>query len=85
VSETADCYDCTAAMAELDAFVRGELGAESVGRMREHFTRCGHCSAIAQYEAAFRARLRALAGPCCPDALRARISALLANGSDASA
>jgi anti-sigma factor (TIGR02949 family) len=85
VSETTDCYDCTGAMAELDAFVRGELGAESLERMRQHLARCSHCDTAAQYEAAFRARLRALAGPCCPEALRARINTLLADGTDAPA
>ncbi len=83
MSDTTDCYDCTGAMAELDAFVRGELGAESVERMRQHLARCGHCGAVAQYEAAFRARLKALACPCCPDALRTRIQTLLATGPDA--
>lgn len=83
MSETSDCYDCAGAMAELDAFVRGELGAESVERMRQHFARCGHCGAIAEYEAAFRARLKALAGPCCPEALKARIQSLLAADPDA--
>lgn len=82
MNETTDCYDCSGAMAELDAFVRGELGAESVERMRQHLARCGHCETVAQYEGAFRARLKALAGPCCPEALRARIGALLATETD---
>ena len=82
MSTTTDCYDCRGAMQELDAFVRGELGADSVERMQQHLARCAHCGAIAQYEAAFRARLKALAGPCCPETLRARIQAMLSPGTD---
>ncbi|MBK7593981.1 MAG: zf-HC2 domain-containing protein [Gemmatimonadetes bacterium] len=73
--------NCTDALAELDAFLRGELPVESVERMQGHLTRCRHCTQIGRYEQAFRSRLQRLgAGTECPDALRARIAALLAEG-----
>ncbi len=71
-------FDCTAALAELDAFLRGELPVESVERMQSHLVRCRHCTQIGHYEQAFRARLQRLgSGMECPAALRARIAALL--------
>lgn len=76
-------FDCTAAMAELDAFVRGELPASAAERMQGHLERCGHCREIGAREHAFRTRLRQLqAGCCCPEELRTRIAALLARGGD---
>jgi hypothetical protein len=57
------------------------LPVESVERMQGHLTRCRHCTQIGRYEQAFRSRLQRLgAGTECPEALRARIAALLANG-----
>lgn len=82
-----DCisYDCTKASTELDAFVRGELPLEDAGRMQQHLARCGHCADVARLEQAFRARLRQMGDGCCPDRLRERIVALLAqHGADAS-
>lgn len=74
-------FDCTAALAELDAFLRGELTAEVAERMQGHLVRCRHCTQIGHYEQAFRARLQRLGSTTeCPEALRARIAALLANG-----
>lgn len=74
----ATSYDCSKASAELDAFVRGDLPLEAAERMQEHFERCGHCADVARYEQAFRDRLRRMGDGCCPDELRARIVALLA-------
>ncbi|HET9064860.1 MAG TPA: zf-HC2 domain-containing protein [Gemmatimonadales bacterium] len=82
-----DCtsYDCSKASAELDAFVRGDLPLDQAERMQEHLERCGHCADVARYEQAFRARLRRMGDGCCPDGLRTRILALLAqHGPDAS-
>lgn len=74
-------YDCAAALAELDAFVRGELPLEAADRMQRHLARCQHCEQIDRYERAFRARLQRVGpGACCPEPLRARIAALLAEG-----
>lgn len=72
-------YDCTAALAELDAFLRGELPVEAAERMQGHLVRCRHCTQIGRYEQAFRARLQRLGATTeCPEALRTRIAALLA-------
>lgn len=79
MSQAQPQYDCTRALDELDAFVRGELGVEEAERMQVHLERCGHCASVARYEQAFRARLRTMAGGCCcPETLRKRIEALLA-------
>ncbi|MEO8480503.1 MAG: zf-HC2 domain-containing protein [Gemmatimonadota bacterium] len=83
-----DCtsYDCRKASAELDAFVRGDLPLDAAERMQEHLERCGHCADVARHEQAFRDRLRRMGDGCCPDELRARIMALLAqDGSNADA
>ncbi len=75
-------YDCTAALAELDAFLRGELPIESAERMQQHLVQCRHCTQIGHYEQAFRTRLQRLGQQLeCPDALRARIHALLLDAS----
>ncbi len=79
MSQAEQGYDCTRALDELDAFVRGELSLDEVERMQVHLDRCGHCATVARYEQAFRERLRTLQQRCCcPDTLRARIEALLA-------
>lgn len=73
-------YDCTAALAELDAFLRGELPVEAAERMQGHLVRCRHCTQIGHYEQAFRARLQRLGTTTeCPAALRDKIAALLAD------
>jgi anti-sigma factor (TIGR02949 family) len=78
-------YDCGAAMAELDAFVRGEMPTDAVERMQRHLDHCRGCRDMSDFEQAFRARLRELQrGTTCPPELRAQITALLAtNDSDA--
>ncbi len=74
-------YDCAAALTELDAFLRGELPLEAADRMQRHLDHCQHCHQIGTYERAFRDRLQRVgAGACCPEPLRARIAALLAEG-----
>lgn len=75
---THDAFDCSAALAELDAFLRGELPADSVERMQNHLDRCRHCTQIGRYEQAFRDRLERLGRLTeCPPALRDRIATLL--------
>lgn len=77
---THDTINCTAALAELDAFLRGELSADTVERMRGHLDRCRHCAQIGRYEQAFRDRLQRLGhGTECPPSLRDRIATLLGN------
>lgn len=71
-------FNCTAALAELDSFLRGELPVDTAERMQSHLQRCRHCTQIGHYEQAFRARLQRLGENTeCPAALRARIAALL--------
>lgn len=80
---THDAFDCRAALAELDAFLRGELPADSVERMQGHLDRCRHCTQIGRYEQAFRDRLQRLgSGTACPPSLRDRIATLLGGESD---
>jgi len=79
---THDAFDCTAALAELDAFLRGEMPADSVERMQGHLDRCRHCAQIGRYEQAFRDRLERLGRRTeCPAALRDRIATLLSDES----
>lgn len=76
---THDAYDCRAALAELDAFLQGELPADTAERMQGHLEHCRHCRQIGDYEQAFRARLQRLRDDAaCPAALRDRITTLLA-------
>lgn len=76
---TQDAYDCRAALAELDAFLQGELPADTAERMQGHLEHCRHCRQIGDYEQAFRARLQRLRDDAaCPAALRDRITTLLA-------
>lgn len=80
---TPPILDCAQAMADLDGFLRSELSVELITRMQDHLARCRHCRQVGAYERAFRERLERLdAGRCCPEALRARISELLARGTD---
>lgn len=69
--------NCEQAIEELDAFVRGELPAESMDRMQSHLDACGGCKRVAQYEQAFRKRLLQLGSENCPDKLRRKIIDLL--------
>lgn len=72
-------YDCARARDELDAFVRGDLPMAEAERMQEHLERCRDCGEVTRFEQAFRDRLRrAGQGDCCPDHLRRKIEALLA-------
>lgn len=82
---TPPMMDCTQAMAELDGFLRAELSVDLIDRIQSHLERCGHCRQAGAFERAFRARLEQLdAGRCCPEELRARITALLARETGAS-
>jgi anti-sigma factor (TIGR02949 family) len=75
-------YDCTAALAELDAFLRGELPIDTAERMQQHLVQCRHCAQIGAYEQAFRDRLHRLGAQMeCPEALRERVHALLRDAS----
>lgn len=73
-----ECYDCTKARDELDAFVRGDLPIDVAERMQQHLDACGHCTSVARFEQAFRERLRqAGRADCCPPALRDKIRQVL--------
>lgn len=71
--------DCTEAREALDDFIRNELDCSAAERVRAHLEKCHDCTCLAQFEQAFRSRLRRLGatGPCCPEQLRSRIRELL--------
>ncbi len=73
-----DC-DCAAAKTRLDALRCGELTPDEALALREHLDHCRDCQCLQHFEAAFLDCLRRAGqqGGCCPDALRARIGALL--------
>lgn len=70
--------ECEAALAELDAYRRGELPASEVESIQRHLEACIHCSTYKLHEEAFLDRLASVARTtCCPDALRSTISQML--------
>lgn len=81
VPERPTPLNCASAMAEMDAFLCGELTVAMVDLMRAHLDACAGCRQAAAYERAFRTRLLvAGSSVSCPPALRERIKAMLAEG-----
>ena len=74
--------ECEAALEQLDAFRRGELGADDLLLMQRHLDECGRCLAFNKHEEAFLDRLVSVARSArCPEELRANISVMLAKES----
>ena len=70
--------ECEAALAQRDAFRRGELPAAEVAAMQRHLDACCHCLARHHHEQAFLDRLAGAAkNCCCPDELRTTIAQMV--------
>lgn len=70
--------ECEAALAQLDAFRRGELPPDEVATMQRHLDACSHCLSRHHHEQAFLERLAGAAkNCCCPDELRATITRMV--------
>ncbi len=65
--------NCKEAVAQLWAFIDGELPAADAERVHDHLHACGACSPQHDYQRAFRAFLRAHQGRTIPADLRRRI------------
>lgn len=70
---------CEDALRLVHDFLDGELGDVPAEQVRRHFEVCGRCYPHLQLENAYRdAVRRAAAGQGAPEALKARVAALLA-------
>ena len=72
-------YDCEAVLDKLDAFRRGELNHDEIEAMNIHMAACQKCLCIERFERAFLSRLKAMGSVPCPEALRMKVEAALAN------
>lgn len=74
----ADEFDCDAALAQLDDYLRRELTPDLAERVRTHLERCAPCFRELRFAERFLALLRTPAsGTRCPDTLRDRIAEAL--------
>lgn len=74
----ADDFDCDAALAQLDDYLRRELTPDLAERVRTHLERCAPCFRELRFAERFLALLRTPAsGTRCPDTLRDRIAEAL--------
>lgn len=64
---------CRDAIAQLWAYIDGELGGEHQQEVHDHLAACGSCQTPYDYQRAFRAFLRQCSSQSCPPALRRRI------------
>ena len=71
----ADDFDCDAALAQLDDYLRRELTPDLAERVRTHLERCAPCFRELRFAERFLSLLRTPAsGTRCPDTLRDRIA-----------
>ncbi len=76
--QPADC-DCERALAALQDYLKNEAEPGSAAQLEAHLARCAHCFAHARFERNFVELLQHCARHIhCPDALRLRIAAVLA-------
>lgn len=71
-----DCAHCDGA---LSAYVDGELDAGHAVDLEDHVRRCGPCGERLMLLRATRTSMKRTAAPRCPDALRARLGAVVAH------
>ncbi len=76
--------ECEAALAQLDAFRRGELPADELESMQQHLAECRRCLAHKHHEDAFLQRLAKITRDGCPEPLRITITQLIAKETRAS-
>ncbi|HJP57040.1 MAG TPA: zf-HC2 domain-containing protein [Gemmatimonadales bacterium] len=77
-------FDCEAALAQLDDYLKRELTPELADRVRAHVEACAPCFRQMRYAERFLSLLRGPGSELrCPDPLRLRIAdALRAEGGD---
>ena len=74
-----EMISCEEALRLVHDFLDGELGDVPADQVRRHFEVCGQCFPHLQLESAYREAVRrAAAGQEAPDALKDRVSQLLA-------
>ncbi len=74
-------FDCEAALAQLDDYLKRELTPELAERVRAHVEACAPCLSQMRYAERFLSLLRAPASDVrCPDPLRLRIADALRTG-----
>lgn len=64
---------CREAVAQLWAYIDGELGGNHEQQVHDHLAACRSCHPHFDYQKAFRAFLRQCSSECMPPALRRRI------------
>lgn len=70
--------DCREAHARLHDYLKQELTSDLAAEVQAHLERCRPCFKQARFEQSFLVMLEAKArGTCCPNALKARILAVL--------
>ncbi len=77
--DSEEMISCEEALRLVHDFLDGELGDVPADQVRRHFEVCGQCYPHLQLESAYREAVRrAVVGQEAPDALKDRVSRLLA-------
>jgi anti-sigma factor (TIGR02949 family) len=77
---TEEPLDCAKALVLLQDYLKSDLTPELVTKLEQHLDRCRPCFASAEFERRFVRMIATKAGAqCCPDHVRARIRAALAD------
>jgi anti-sigma factor (TIGR02949 family) len=75
-----DMISCQEALKVVQEYLDGELDDTSARSVRKHFDVCGRCYPHLNFESAYRdAVCRAMKGETAPPALKAKVSALIAD------
>lgn len=72
--------ECQETLAKLYTFLDGELTQERKSKIRHHLDECSPCLEAYEFESELRAMVASKSRDECPDALRAKIAAILKFG-----
>lgn len=72
--------ECQETLARLYTFLDGELTQDRKAKIRQHLDECSPCLEAYEFESELRSMIASKSRDRCPDALRAKVAAILKNG-----
>lgn len=72
--------ECQETLARLYTFLDGELTQGRKAKIRQHLDECSPCLEAFEFESELRSMIASKSKDRCPDALRAKVAAILKNG-----
>lgn len=72
--------ECQETIARLYTFLDGELTPDRKTKIRQHLDECSPCLEAFEFESELRSMIASKSRDRCPDALRAKVAAILKNG-----